>query len=350
MNAGSPTLRPRWVCRSWPAARFGTTVPGMVHAYPETAAEGTCPVCRTPAPPLAFVKNGYPMHRCPTCQLVYSARPPQGEKLEALYSAQYFTDGGAGYPDYIADERTHRRQARSYLRKISKLDAKPGSVLDVGCATGFFLDEARKAGWTVSGCELSEYAQRFAERELGLDVVRAGFLDPHFVPRPESFDLITMFNVLEHVPDPTGVESKLANLVRPGGHLVIETWDPHSLFARMLGPKWPTYAPPTVLYCFTKRTLTHLFDPERWTLVSYRPAAKWISIDHGLSLLEYEARKRPPLARLLRAVRRSWLGRIDVPYCLGDLALVVFRRTSPLAKTVTDGHTQKKSFVAMPQS
>jgi len=105
-----------------------------------------------------------------------------------------------------------------------------------------------------------------------------------------------------------------------------------------------------VLYCFTKRTLTHLFDPERWTLVSYRPAAKWISIDHGLSLLEYEARKRPPLARLLRAVRRSWLGRIDVPYCLGDLALVVFRRTSPLAKTVTDGHTQKKSFVAMPQS
>jgi hypothetical protein len=82
-----------------------------------------------------------------------------------------------------------------------------------------------------------------------------------------------------------------------------------------------------VLYCFTQQTLGRLFDGDRWTLVSYRPAIKWISIDHGLSLLEYEA-KNSKLAGILRAARRSFLARIDVPYCLGDLAVAVFRRTT----------------------
>ena len=141
-------------------------------------------MCLAPSPPLAFMKNGYPIHRCATCEVVFSSRPPGGEKLEELYSAEYFTEGGAGYPDYIADERTHRRQARSYLKKIEKLGMPPGRLLDVGCAAGFFLDEARQAGWEVSGCELSEYAERHAVRALNLDVMRAGFLDTKFRPTP----------------------------------------------------------------------------------------------------------------------------------------------------------------------
>ena len=139
-----------------------------------------------------------------------------------------------------------------------------------------------------------------------------------------------MFNVLEHLPDPAKVESRLFDVVSPGGYLVIETWDPHSLFARLLGSRWPTYAPPTVLYCFTRRALARLFPRGRWSLVSYRPSTKWISAGHGLSLLEYEL-LRTPLAPVLRALRRSWMGRVDLPYCLGDLALAVFRRTSSLA-------------------
>src|SRR5205807_2536757 len=100
---------------------------------------------------------------------------PEGNKLEALYSAEYFTEGGAGYPGYIADERTHRHQARSYLKKIGRLGARPGALLDIGCAAGFFLDEARRRGWDVRGCELSEYAQTYARDTLALDVARAGF-------------------------------------------------------------------------------------------------------------------------------------------------------------------------------
>jgi SAM-dependent methyltransferase len=295
-----------------------------------TVGSDVCPVCRAPSPTLAFVKNGYPLHRCATCEAVISARPPRKDKLEALYSSEYFTQGGAGYPDYLADEHTHRRQARVYLRKLRRLGIEPGSVLDIGCAAGFFLDEARKQGWATKGCELSEYAQQHAEQELGLDVARTSFLDSDFAPPAGSFDVATMFNVLEHLPDPTKVESKLFELVAPGGYLMIETWDPKSWFARLLGARWPTYAPPTVLYCFTQRALTRLFASGRWSLVSYRPSTKWISAGHGLSLLEYEASKTR-LASVLRALRRSWLGRVELPYCFGDLALAVFRRSTSLA-------------------
>jgi SAM-dependent methyltransferase len=301
---------------------------------PASSLDLGCPVCRAPSPPLAFVKNGYPMHRCTECEVVFSARPPAGAELESLYSAEYFTEGGAGYPDYIADERTHRRQARTYLKKIRRLGLSKGRMLDVGCAAGFFLDEARRLGWEARGCELSEYAHAHATQKLGLDVDRAGFLDPAFAPKPESFDVITLFNVLEHIPSPTGVADKLLSLLRPEGYLVVETWDPRSWLARLLGPSWPTYAPPTVLYCFTRATLGFLFPADDWVPVSYRPSMKWISLDHGLSLLEYEA-ERTPLARMLSpmlgAVRRSFLGSVDVPYCLGDLAVAVFQRRAPTA-------------------
>src|SRR5262245_20638870 len=104
-------------------------------------ADAPCPICRSAAHGLLSVKNGYPLHRCRNCELTYSAQPPVGEALTELFSAAYFTDGGTGYPDYIADEPVHRKQARKYLREIAALGIEPGTLLDVGCAAGFFLDE-----------------------------------------------------------------------------------------------------------------------------------------------------------------------------------------------------------------
>jgi SAM-dependent methyltransferase len=272
------------------------------------------------------VKNGYSIHRCAVCEVAFLTRPPAPDLLPSLYSVEYFTEGGAGYRDYNGDERAHRRQARNYLQKLSKLGIAPGSLIDIGCASGFFLDEARQQGWKVSGCDFSEYAHRHAQRDLGLDVALLDFLDPRYSPSDQSVDVITMFNVLEHLHNPTGVAAKVFRLLRPGGHLVLETWDPQSLFARMLGPHWPTYAPPTVLHCFTKRTLGRLFDRDRWSLLVYRSAAKWISLEHGLSLLEFEARNSRWIAGALRAARKSRIGRMSVPYALGDLIFAVIQK------------------------
>jgi SAM-dependent methyltransferase len=285
-----------------------------------------CPICFAPDTALLYVKHGFPLHRCAACEAVFVATPPAPEALTALYSAAYFTEGGAGYRDYIADAATHRRQARRYLAVLDRLGIAPGRLLDVGCAAGFFLDEARRHGWTVRGCDLSDYAQLHATR-LGVPVDQRDFLDPEFVLPEGSIEVATMFNVLEHVRDPRGAADKLSRLVRGGGHVLLETWDPRSWFARILGSAWPTYAPPTVLHCFTPTTLRHVFPAPLWTLILYRPALKWISLRHGLSLIEHEGH-RSVLTRPLAWLRASWIGRIDIPYYLRDLTIAVLRRNA----------------------
>lgn len=304
-----------------------------------------CSICDAPAPPRLFVKDGYPLHRCGRCEVVFSARPPAGDALTALYSAAYFTDGGYGYPDYLADEPAHRRQARKYLRVLARAGAPTGALLDVGCAMGFFLDEARRRGWSVRGCDLSAYAQQYAAGALGLDVDRVAFLDPAFAPPPASFDAATLFNVLEHLADPPAAAAKLARLVRPGGFVLLETWDPRSWFARALGSAWPTYAPPTVIHCFTPRTLGFVFPAPQWSLVRYRPVAKWISVRHGLALLEHEGRGTV-MAGAVRALRGSWVGRLQVPYYLRDLTLALLRRTT--ADSPSAGRADEPGLGPMP--
>ena len=108
-------------------------------------------MCLAPSPPLAFMKNGYPIHRCATCEVVFSSRPPGGEKLEELYSAEYFTEGGAGYPDYIADERTHRRQARSYLKKNREARDAAGALARRGMRRGLFPRRGSRGGMGARG-------------------------------------------------------------------------------------------------------------------------------------------------------------------------------------------------------
>jgi SAM-dependent methyltransferase len=262
------------------------------------------------------------MHRCTSCELVFLPRPP-GDKRGALFR-QYFTEG-ARYRT-IADERTHRRQART-AEEDRQARGLGRPLLDIGCAAGFFLTRLVE---TVGVCRVR--AQRVCARarsqNLGLDVAGRGF-SPTFAPRPQSFDVITLFNVLEHIPDRPAspalhaVAPGATSSSRPGPELVARA-PPRFAMADLRAPHGA--------HCFTKRTLGRLFEPGRWTPISYRPSMKWISLDHGLSLLEYEAEHTPAvrvLKPIMSAVRRSFLGSLDVPYCLGDLAVASFRRESP---------------------
>ncbi|HEX7049741.1 MAG TPA: class I SAM-dependent methyltransferase [Longimicrobiales bacterium] len=288
-------------------------------------AREACPACGGAALGLLFAKDGYPILECGACGLVFHPAEPAAESIAEMYSAAYFTEGAYnGYPDYVGDGAVHRRQARYYLRQLAKCGATGGSLLDVGCAAGFFLDEAARAGWRVAGCDVSDYATRHAREVLGLDVVCADFLDADLGDR--TFDVVTMLNVFEHLPEPAAVMARLTALVKPGGLLLIETWDRSSMVARLLGRRWHQYAPPSVLFFYDRASLCRLFDARQWRLVRYRPSLKWISLTHGLAVLADGARptwKR----RFARMFMASPLGDIQVPYMFGDLVLATFQRS-----------------------
>jgi SAM-dependent methyltransferase len=238
--------------------------------------------------------------------------------VETLYGEKYFNGAASGYSDYLGDEKVHRARARGYLRRLRGHVHAPGSVLDVGSATGFFLDEARRDGWRTRGIEVSEWAAGKARERLGLDVTVAGFPTPAL--DGTVFDLVTFFNVYEQLPDPLGAEAQLRRIVAPGGILAIETWDADSLVARALGMRWHQYRPLETPVYFNRRSLSTLFAPSAWELIEYGARAKSITVRNSLHILGIPMPATGEEGMLAR------LGDVALPYNLGDLVLAVFRR------------------------
>jgi len=281
-----------------------------------------CPSCGRYDLSLLFTKYDFPVLECRTCELRFAPAEHTEDSLRALYSEGYFVNSATGYLHYVHDEDAHRRQARRYLARLGRAGIRPGRLLDVGCAAGYFADEARKVGWQVVGCDISEYATRHAER-LGIRVIRGDFVSADF--GGEVFDLITLFNVIEHLPEPRRVATKLYRLLKPGGVLAVETWDRDSMVARVLGRRWHQYTPPYVLSYFNRGSLRHLFDPEHWKLRSYHIATKWITLRRGLSILGGLA-GTGLVAELFGWLGGTRVGSVEVPYFLGDLIFSLFER------------------------
>lgn len=277
---------------------------------------GVCPICGGPAS-VAATKDDTPLFNCAACAFRFF--PLHEEAPEQLYATEYFVGEGGEYGDYSADEPSHRRMARRYLRRIAAVgQRRPGLVLDVGCATGFFLDEARKAGWGVQGIEVSEYASN-AARARGIPVVQGSFSVAELPPT--RYDAVTFFNSLEHIPDPRQVGERLAQVVKPGGLVVIETWDWRSAVALRLGLSWHQYDPRHVVSYFSEQAMRSLFKPPRWEVVRYGKAIKWISARRALDILQRKHSMPVPGVQ-------EWLRLMDVPYLLGDLVWAVVRKAN----------------------
>lgn len=253
--------------------------------------------------------------RCRSCQVVCQEPEPSPAALALGFSDAYFTGGKSdGYSDYLAMEETLRRQARRRLTEIpAPVPEENRRLLDIGCAAGFLLDEARRRGWSVTGVELNAAMATVGRERFNLDIV-IGSLNDLSVTEP--FDAVLMLNVLEHMASPRHVEDQLARLVRPGGNVLIETWDEASLVARLQGGRWHQWSP-LVPYYYVRRSLDALFAPERWERGWWRRTVKWIPIWRGLEILGVQRgawqHPHPP-----------W--RWEVPYAAGDLVLASYRR------------------------
>jgi 2-polyprenyl-3-methyl-5-hydroxy-6-metoxy-1,4-benzoquinol methylase len=131
-------------------------------------------------------------------------------------------------------------------------------VLDVGCATGAFLDLLRTHGWTGIGLDLDASAIQYARDTLGLDVRQQSIREANL---PEnSVDVATLWDVIEHLHDPLDVLKELRRVTRPGGKLIVRTPDIASLDARVFGEYWIGLDVPRHLYLFDDRTLARAVE------------------------------------------------------------------------------------------
>jgi SAM-dependent methyltransferase len=217
---------------------------------------------------MLFLPGEFRLVRCLNCGLVYLNPRPVPEQLAELYEGEYDQ-----YNPAVVDEKPLKRLDRRYgLRKRCQAilrHKQAGHLLDVGCATGDFLETMRTyAGWQVSGVELSEAASRYARERLGLDVRTGTLKEAHYAPG--TFDVITLWNVIEHLTDPVGELSEMNKLLRPGGLLVFTTPNLNSLDARLFGRYWIGYELPRHYFVFSDDTVAALLARTGFRLAETR--------------------------------------------------------------------------------
>lgn len=276
---------------------------------------------------LVWVKDGHPIVRCRGCGLLFRGDLPGDTELVSIYGDDYFRagtegTGGEGYPDYLGDEQLHRRNARRRLDLLARFVA-PGRLLDVGCAAGFFLDEARCRGFDVAGVELAPSMARHARERLGLDVVEDSFLRAELPSGP--YDCITMWDYIEHSLDPTADLARARELLRRGGALALSTGDSGSLVARVSRSRWHLLTPRHHNYFFDRETLRRGLEGAGFRLRSTAAPAATYSVGYLAHKLQTMSRVQP-LERLATTIERSRVGAVPLPVNLWDVVTIVAER------------------------
>ena len=250
----------------------------------------------------------YRLVRCDACGLVRSDPVADESVLEAAYS-----DSGFDYADEVVN------LVATYGDLIAGLDRfglRRGSYLEIGCGSGFMLEEALRQGFAdARGVEPSEDAVRRASPAIRERIVR-GMFRPGLFPA-ESFDLICLFQVLDHLPDPGAVLRECRSLLRAGGLVLTVNHNLRALSARLLGERSPIIDVEHT-YQFDPRTASRLFEEQGLRVLTAAPVSNRVSLGHLLHLLPVPDAAKTWIRRI--APERGLRARVRLP--LGNLCVV----------------------------
>jgi 2-polyprenyl-3-methyl-5-hydroxy-6-metoxy-1,4-benzoquinol methylase len=248
--------------------------------------------------------------RCKVCGLQYLNPRLRSDVVLEGYSAG--TD-----ETFVAQAEGRERTFARSLKTIERYRPQRGSILDVGTAGGSFLAVAKRAGWEVAGCEPNRWMCDWANQHYGLQVVPGTIFDMKL--KDASFDVVTLWDVLEHTPDPKATLRECARVLKPGGVLLVNYPDIHSLIARLMGRRW-VFLLSVHLYYFTRPTLTRMLNDLGFKVSESRN--HWQSLELGYILFRMEAYIRPVARFFGRIVKALGLAHVQFPYWMGQMLVI----------------------------
>ncbi len=207
--------------------------------------------------------------RCSNCGLIYQNPRPTPEEIGKYYEGDY--------PPFAAQSFTRksgwlREKALQYgqkkrIRYVTHVK-QGGKLLDIGCATGAFLKSLKASrSFDPHGVEINPLAAELA-RTLGLDVRTGSLKEAAY--SDNFFDVVTMWDVLEHLHDPTANLREIWRVLKPGGALIIRVPNGGSLDARLFSQTWAGLDPPRHLYVFTYTTLVNILENTGFSVADVR--------------------------------------------------------------------------------
>ena len=255
------------------------------------------------------------IQRCRTCGFGFRQLRSSPEEMAEIYGRM---DVGV----YESQMAGRIATAKRHLDIVTRFTSGgPGRLLDVGCASGYFLREAQRAKWSVVGVEPSETLYVKAVDTLGADAeIHCSILEHAKLPRA-SFDAVSLWDVLEHVSDPAGFMALCAALLKPGGTLFVNVPDLDSPQSRLMGKRWPLLLAEHLNY----------FNRSSLGLCAHKAGLEWIhfgrrrvsfSLDYILLRL---SQHHVPGAALVRRAATPAIGATAIPIHVGEI-LGVWRR------------------------
>ena len=200
-------------------------------------------------------------------QLLKTHPQPSLENLPKYYESDDYishTDGSRSLFEKVY-QLIKRKAIRDKVKLITQRHPQKGQLLDIGAGTGDFLQEAKNQNWKITGIEPNDKAKKIA---LSKGVSFAESLE---ALEDHSFDVITMWHVLEHVPDLEKQIQELKRLLKPSGTIIIAVPNYKSFDARHYGKFWAAYDVPRHLWHFSKTSIAKLFEREEMQLVKVLP-------------------------------------------------------------------------------
>ena len=253
-----------------------------------------------------------------------------GETFELLYNPDYdmlithpqpSLDNLPRYyesPDYISHtdgKRSFFEKLYHFIKKIAlsnklkliNAHSNQGALLDIGAGTGEFLSVAKNNGWNVTGIEPSSKAKAIAENK-GVSFV------PNLESIPsQSFDVITMWHVLEHVPDLDHQINELKRIVKPNGTIIIAVPNFNSFDAKHYGKFWAAFDVPIHFWHFSKTAIQKLFKEKNLNLINVLPM-KFDSFYVSLLSEKYKSGKMNFIKAFFIGLKSNWKAKRNLEY------------------------------------
>ena len=234
-----------------------------------------CPVCNTrELIPHLECEDHLVSHQkfavvvCPNCGMGMTQGVPAPEQIGAYYKSENYishSDTKKG----LVNTLYHQVRALMLQRKQKlverQTDGHRGTILDLGCGTGYFLGHMKNQGWKVDGTEPDADARAIAAQVLGQEVGDSPKLFDH---SPGSYDVVTMWHVLEHVYELAEYLSQIHNVLKDGGTLFVAVPNYTSHDAKVYQEKWAAYDVPRHLWHFSPRAIVRLIEPVGFELVT----------------------------------------------------------------------------------
>jgi dolichol-phosphate mannosyltransferase len=252
--------------------------------------------------------------RCLQCSFVFSEINITAEKLLKTYSA-------VEDPLYISEINARYKTYEYNLNNIKPYLPPSGTLLDIGSYCGAFLRVARQNGFSESGVEPTKWAVRYSQEVMKENTFQGTLVDLPLASG--NFDIITLWDVLEHMPNPLDELDLIWSRLNPKGIFCFSTIMIDNWYASILKERWPWIMDMHLLY-FSKKTITQLLAKKRFELLHSRTYCHYVSL--GYFLYKLDSLNIFGMKYLIRLVKNTPLNQMLIPFSFGDIQLFVCRK------------------------